>query len=703
MDQIGRYEILAELGRGAMGVVYKARDPKIGRTIAIKTIKLADKAAESETDKLRERLFREAQSAGRLSHSGIVTIYDVDEEAGLAYITMEFVEGKTLETRIDSAPIHDFGFISDLLSQTAAALDYAHSKEIVHRDIKPANIMVTPDGGIKITDFGIARISSSKLTQTGTVMGTPSYMSPEQVRSDPTDGRSDQFSLAVICYELVTGQKPFTGESLTSVMFKIVSQEATAPSEMNPRISEELDAVILRALSKDALERYPSCREFAEAAARGCASVVEASPAAVGGKGARGTEDPERLEMLREFQETAPADAPRSLPPLPGRSAALEERPGRLRWWMWPAALLAVLIAAAGVWLSQQKDPVDALLQLPGSLISLVSGEVAEVSPLDDPLPASGGIGGAAVPESGERPGEPGPGQVPAATGGDAAGSAEPPAPPEETSSGESPGTATSGGSDSATGVKPASEAPPAPSPTPSPPKPKATTPTRPTPAPPKAAPRLVEIRLASDRTGARVVIDGKTQWSCVTPCTLEIPRGDHQAMAVLAGFEPHRRSFKMTSEPMELEFELRQITGTLMVSSVPTGADVYVNGKKTASQTNTMLKLPPGYHLVRVEKGGAAAERSVEIAQNELTTRQFVLRSGSLSRVQVRFESTPPGAQVTLNDKKRAGRTPVEIPLAPGAYRLAFSLRGHRPVIEEVEISPSADPVTITRTLTPR
>ena len=260
MDHIGRYEILAELGRGAMGVVYKARDPKIGRTIAIKTIKLADKAAASETDKLRERLFREAQSAGRLSHPGIVTIYDVDEEAGLAYITMEFVEGKTLETRIDSAPIHDFGFISDLLRQTAAALDYAHSKEIVHRDIKPANIMVTPDGGIKITDFGIARISSSKLTQTGTVMGTPSYMSPEQVRSDPTDGRSDQFSLAVICYELVSGQKPFSGESLTSVMFKIVSADPTAPREMNPRISEELDAAILRALSKDADERYPSCR-----------------------------------------------------------------------------------------------------------------------------------------------------------------------------------------------------------------------------------------------------------------------------------------------------------------------------------------------------------------------------------------------------------------------------------------------------------
>ena len=703
MDHIGRYEILAELGRGAMGVVYKARDPKIGRTIAIKTIRLADKAAESETDKLRERLFREAQSAGRLSHPGIVTIYDVDEEAGMAYITMEFVEGKPLETQMDSAPVRDFGFVSDLLRQTAAALDYAHSKEIVHRDIKPANIMVTPEGGIKITDFGIARISSSKLTQTGTVMGTPSYMSPEQVRSDSTDGRSDQFSLAVICYELVSGQKPFTGESLTSVMFKIVSVEAIAPSEVNPGVSKELSAAILRALSKDADERYPSCREFAEAAARGCASVVEAAPAAAGAEGARGTEDADRVEAPRELEETAPADAPRSLPPLPGRSTTLEERPGRLRWWMWPAALLAVLIAVCGVWLSQQKNPGDALLQLAGGLIPSSGGEVTEVPQLA-PVPDSEGGEDSGAPEGGEQPVESLPGQVPAATdSGAPAGSAEPPAPPDTEPATESPAAATTSGSPSAPESEPASLAPSAPSPVPSPPKPKATTPTRPAPTPPKATPRLVELRLVSNRAGARIVIDGKTQWSCVTPCTLEIPRGDHQARALLAGFEPHRRSFKVTSEPMDLEFELRQITGTLMVSSNPSGADVYVNGKKMASKTNSMLKLPPGYHLIRVEKDGAVAEQSVEIEQNELATQQFVLRSGALSRVQVRFESTPPGAEITLNDKTRAGRTPVEIPLAPGTYRVAFFLRGHRPVIEEVEITPSEDPVTITRTLTPR
>ena len=715
MDHIGRYEILAELGRGAMGVVYKARDPKIGRTIAIKTIKLADKAAESETDKLRERLFREAQSAGRLSHPGIVTIYDVDEEAGMAYITMEFVEGETLETLMESNSASDFEFIADLVSQTAAALDYAHSKEIVHRDIKPANIMVTSDGGIKITDFGIARISSSKLTQTGTVMGTPSYMSPEQVRSDPTDGRSDQFSLAVICYELVTGQKPFSGESLTSVMFKIVSAEAIAPSELHSGVSKELSAVILRALSKDAAERYTSCQAFAEAAAKGCASVVDAgpltrrfekpAPAETPTVGAAETEDADRVEAPRELEETAPADAPRSLPPLPERSTTREEHPGRLRWWMWPAALLAVLMAICGVWLSQQENPGNILLQLAGGLIPSSGGEVTEVPQLA-PVPDSEGGEDSGAPEGSEQPGESGSGQVPGAfDSGPTPGSAKPPAPADKGPSGESTTSVAASGSADVPAGEPTHPAPPpaAPSLASPPPKPKTTASTRPAPARPKPASRLVEINLVSDRPGARVVIDRKTQWSCVAPCTLEIPRGNHQAMASLAGFEPHRRSFKLTSEPMDLGFELRQITGTLMVSSDPSGADVYVNGKKMASKTNSMLKLPPGYHLVRVEKDGAVAERSIEIGQNDLATRQFSLRSGGLSRIPVRFESTPPGAEVTLNDRTRVGRTPVEIPLAQGTYRVAFSLRGHRPVIEEVEIAPSAAPVTITRTLTPR
>ena len=268
MEQIGRYEIASELGRGAMGIVYRARDPRIGREVAIKTIKPADQADRDEIEDLRERLFREAQSAGCLSHPGIVTIFDVDEQDGLVYIAMELVEGQTLDRYVSTAgdTARSPGFAVDLLLQVGDALDYAHRRGIVHRDIKPSNIMISPDG-VKIMDFGVARIASSQLTRTGAVMGTPNYMSPEQVKGEDLDGRSDQFSLGAIGYELLTGKKPFQASNLTSTIFKIVSADPVRPRQLNPQISAPLEAAVLRALAKDPDGRFAVCREFAEAAA----------------------------------------------------------------------------------------------------------------------------------------------------------------------------------------------------------------------------------------------------------------------------------------------------------------------------------------------------------------------------------------------------------------------------------------------------
>src|SRR5579863_2827822 len=201
-----------EVGRGAMGVVYRGQDPTIGRVIAIKSIRLKDLTDDAERERLRERLFREAQSAGILSHPGIVTIYDIAEENGMAYIFMEFVNGPPLEKMLRVEQTPDKETLLSIFRQTAAALDYAHRKGIVHRDIKPANIMIHEDGTAKITDFGVAKIMSQQLTQAGAIMGTPSYMSPEQVQGTPITGRADQFSLAVIAYEVLTGEKPFAAE-----------------------------------------------------------------------------------------------------------------------------------------------------------------------------------------------------------------------------------------------------------------------------------------------------------------------------------------------------------------------------------------------------------------------------------------------------------------------------------------------------------
>ncbi len=225
MQQIGRYRVIREIGRGAMGVVYLAEDPAIGRTVAIKTIRLSEAASEEERKFLRDRLFREARSAGILSHPGIVTIYDIYEEDNVCYVFMEYVDGPTLEKMMHGDTPLDGKTVLHVLEETAAALDYAHGKGIVHRDIKPANIMVASGGAVKITDFGVAKFTSQQATNTGVLLGTPSYMSPEQISDRPVTGAADQFSLAVIAYELFTGDRPFAGPTLPSLMFKTVHMQ----------------------------------------------------------------------------------------------------------------------------------------------------------------------------------------------------------------------------------------------------------------------------------------------------------------------------------------------------------------------------------------------------------------------------------------------------------------------------------------------
>ena len=263
MQSIGRYQILSELGRGAMGVVYRALDPAINRPVAIKTIKLAEFSDPVERERLRERLFREAQSAGILSHPNIVTVYDVGEEGDVTYIAMEFVNGSSLEKLLLASQPPEPQTILSILQQTAAALDFAHKKGIVHRDIKPANIMLDEDGTAKIADFGVAKIAQSQqMTQTGMVLGTPNYMSPEQVQGKSVDGRADQFSLGVAAYEMLTGEKPFAAETLTTVLYKIVSEDPLPAQHLNPTLAWAVAMVLGRSLSKDPAKRYPTCTEF---------------------------------------------------------------------------------------------------------------------------------------------------------------------------------------------------------------------------------------------------------------------------------------------------------------------------------------------------------------------------------------------------------------------------------------------------------
>jgi tRNA A-37 threonylcarbamoyl transferase component Bud32 len=263
VQTIGRYHVLEEIGRGAMAVVYKGFDPVIGRAVALKTIAFG--TADAEVTDLRQRLYREACAAGTLAHPNIVTIYDVIEQAGVTAVAMELVEGQTLASLIaERAPLA-LDAALEIFEQIAAALDYAGARGIVHRDIKPANILMTPDGRAKVADFGVARMALSSMTQTGTVVGSPSYMSPEQVRGQPLDGRSDLFSAAVVLYELLTKERPFAGDDVATTMYRIVHEPPTPPSEFNSAVGPQISDVFERALAKEPDRRYRTGAELCTA------------------------------------------------------------------------------------------------------------------------------------------------------------------------------------------------------------------------------------------------------------------------------------------------------------------------------------------------------------------------------------------------------------------------------------------------------
>jgi eukaryotic-like serine/threonine-protein kinase len=265
MVKAGRYEILGELGRGAMGVVYRATDPVIGRTVAVKTIRLSEEGTGLSRPELLSRFQTEARAAGLLTHPNIVVVYDAGEENGLYYITMELIEGKSLQALLDSGHSFPVPRVLRIMEQTCSALQFAHERSIIHRDIKPANLMLTADDTVKVTDFGTAKILQfGTVQQTTHVMGTPSYMSPEQVKGRPVDGRSDIFSLGVLLYEILTGEKPFPGQSITTVIYKIVNEEPIPPRTLNPSIHQGLSDIVMRALAKEPEVRYQSCRELLE-------------------------------------------------------------------------------------------------------------------------------------------------------------------------------------------------------------------------------------------------------------------------------------------------------------------------------------------------------------------------------------------------------------------------------------------------------
>ncbi|HYQ99852.1 MAG TPA: serine/threonine-protein kinase [Casimicrobiaceae bacterium] len=257
---LGRYEILEEIGHGAMGVVFRARDPLIDRIVAIKTITVG--LSRIEAEEFEKRFDREARSAGRLSHPNIVTIYDVGKSGDVAYFAMELLEGQSLRAILDSGVVLPASTIADIAAQVADGLAAAHQAGVVHCDVKPANIVVLPSGLVKITDFGIAMLPTGSRSFVGNVVGSPKYISPERVLGRPVDARSDVFSLGAVLYEVLTGTPPFVGTALDEILHNVINHSPEPPTVRNPSLPAEFDAIVARALAKHPDDRYPSAREM---------------------------------------------------------------------------------------------------------------------------------------------------------------------------------------------------------------------------------------------------------------------------------------------------------------------------------------------------------------------------------------------------------------------------------------------------------
>ena len=344
--KLGKYEIRGELGRGAMGVVYDGWDAGIGRRVALKTVR-RDQLEGGEAEELLSRFRREAQAAGRLNHPNVVAVYEYGEDDGTAFIAMEFVEGRELKDIFDKNERVVLPEVVRIMSQLLDAIGHAHAAGIVHRDIKPANVFLLKDGRVKVGDFGIARLESSNLTQAGSVLGTPAYMSPEQFMGQTVDGRSDLFSAGVILYQFLTGEKPFTGQ-LTTIMHKVLKEDPIAPSELNVQVPAGFDAIVRKALSKRPDERYQSAAAFIAAlqTAGAQTAAADADATLVGNEDATLAATAEATLAQRTLTRApptpakpSPAPAPQAAPPVAKRSPALAI-----------AAIGAVAVIGIGAW-----------------------------------------------------------------------------------------------------------------------------------------------------------------------------------------------------------------------------------------------------------------------------------------------------------------------------------------------------------------
>jgi eukaryotic-like serine/threonine-protein kinase len=759
----GRYEIVGELGRGAMGVVYKATDPVIGRAVAVKTIRLSEEGTGLSRPELLTRFQTEARAAGLLTHPNIVVVFDAGEEEGLYYITMELVEGKSLQALLDAGHAFPLPRVLRIMEQACSALNFAHERNVVHRDIKPANLMLTPDDTVKVTDFGTAKILQfGTVQQTAHVMGTPSYMSPEQVKGRAVDGRSDIFSLGVLLYEMITGEKPFPGQSITTVIYKIVNEEPVPPSRINPSIHPGISAAVMKALSKEPETRYQTCREMMEdlrnyralstAGGNPQATAVmgQATPNATVAMGSapysgglRGMHHDNNLTAATVRSLTSAGAEPLQTPSI-RRTATITpyQEPKKRN--------IAVTIFAALLMLS--------VIAFGAYKLRPVFQDARQIHTESSSIPASDGLaqaGDSNADKNSVAPNVGAPSPAPDSTSNTAVeisplvkdgrtvdASAEK-AGPKKIDSQFTPKAAEFKqrieqaiadrgltGRVKVQGVgntlilagklRPAEHGALLKFLRDTPPDLRvvdhieyddsagtdadavSAEGSHPVPAAGRGA-----IHVVTDVIGATAVLHGpagRALNQCQTPCSFNNLFPAHYSLEVKKdGYEPVETALQVEANGVsDQRLRLLSLASGLLVNSDPAGADIFINGAKQSGQTPATLPLGPGsFNLVLRLQGYEAYAGTVQVHDNVQTQVGVKLSEKSNSRVAfAQVDSNPQGAEIAVDGLPTGQITPSRIEVPVGMHTVTIRLKGFRTIKRTVQVSDGGT-VSVSETLT--
>jgi len=680
LAKAGRYEIVGELGRGAMGVVYKATDPVIGRTVAVKTIKLSAEGTGLTRPELLARFQTEARAAGLLTHPNIVVVFDAGEEDGLYYITMELVEGRSLQALLDDGHSFPLPRVLRIMEQACSALQFAHERNVVHRDIKPANLMLTGDDTVKVTDFGTAKILQfGTVQQTAHVMGTPSYMSPEQVKGRAVDGRSDIFSLGVMLYEMVTGEKPFPGQNITTVIYKIVNEEPVPPKQVDPSIHAGISAVVMRALAKDPDARYQSCRGMLEdlrsyrslsAAPGNPQSTMAMSPdvnatVAMNPAGLRGVHGDDTAAAVHSLPARGanPGQTPvlrrtGTLPPVP------EPKPKKSVFGTILAALL--LLGVIGYGANKLRPIYDDVRQHRGSVSASPSEAVSSPS-LTEPIPAQNDSGSDTGSESSTENSDP---AASDAKPKDAAAPITPPVLEVKSAHVERPPIKKP---ESVLSVKAAEYK------------------------------GRIEEAFSEQGLGSRAKVQGVGNTLTLSG---KLRPAEHGALLRFLRDAPSNIhlidhiEYDDAPEPVVATAGARAGAGghpvpgpgfgAIHVVTDVIGATAMLHGPsgRVVSQCLTPCSfndLTPDRYSLEVRKGGyQPVQTALQVKQGSVADQKISLESLAKG---LYITSDPPGADVFINGAKQSGQTPVTLPLAAGQYNLVLRLQGYDPYVGSVQV----------------